>query len=71
MPSFCTRCGDEAGEGHGSNGEEDLDHGFRGVVTCGLTPAGVNLFKEFAMKEQMEEEGRRTPGAERVGRPTP
>ena len=42
-----------------------------GVVTCGLTPAGVNLFKEFAMKEQMEEEGRRTPGAERVGRPTP
>ena len=42
-----------------------------GVVTCGLTPAGANLFKEVAMKEQMEEEGRRTPGAERVGRPTP
>ena len=42
-----------------------------GVVTCGLTPAGANLFKEVAIREQMEEEGRRTPGAERVGRPTP
>ena len=42
-----------------------------GVVTCGLTPAGANLFKEVAIREQVEEEGRRTPGAERVGRPNP
>lgn len=38
-----------------------------GVVTCGLTPAGVNLFKGFARFSQMEGEGRRAPGAERVG----
>ncbi len=53
VSSFRAGRGNEAGEGHGSNGEEYLDHWLNGVVTCGRTGAGGNLFTESTLVPQM------------------
>ena len=64
VSSFRAGRANETGEGHGSNGEEYLDHGFNGVVTCGLTAVRMNLFKELALMSRIGEGGGRPTGAD-------